>query len=89
MAVDSPIGHPGVNELLDGALIFSTRAVVKLAGAAHAQGLLGALLVKGLAPKIQRILADPWSKAFEFESNVAVQSFMGPVVLGVTRAPSL
>ena len=89
MAVDSPIGHLGVNKFLDGAVIFSTRAVVKLAGAAHAQGLMGALLVKDLAPKFQRILADPWSKAFEFESNVAVQSFMGPVVLGVTRAPSL
>lgn len=89
MAVDSPIGHLGVNELLDGALIFSTRAVVKLAGTAHAQGLMGALLVKGLAPKIQRSLAGSRPKAFEFEPNVAVQSFMSPVVLGVARAPSL
>jgi hypothetical protein len=64
MAVNSPIGQLGVNELLDGVVIFSTRAVIKLAEAAHARGLTGALLVKGLEPKIQRILADPWSKGF-------------------------
>jgi hypothetical protein len=50
---------------------------------------MGALLVKGLAPKIQRILAGSRSKALEFEPNIAVQSFMSPVVLGMARTAPL
>jgi len=45
---------------------------------------MGTLLVKFLTPKIQRLLAGLSSKAFQLQTDVAMQPFVGPVVLGMT-----
>src|SRR5262249_47625517 len=49
--VDSPPDHLGIVQLLHPAAIAPSRMLIKLSGTTHSKGLMGALLVKLLAPQ--------------------------------------
>src|SRR5262249_3190175 len=56
--VDSPADHLRIVQLLHPALIAPSRMLIKLTGTPHSKGLMGALLVKLLAPQFQAMLID-------------------------------
>ena len=47
---------------------------------------MGALLVKLLAPQLQAMLGDP-AQGLELRADIAMQTFMGSVVLGMAGRP--
>jgi len=58
---------------------------IKFTRTAHSKGLMGALLIKLLAPQFQTILIDA-AQALQFQTDIATQAFVRSVVLGMPGA---
>src|SRR5262249_43919574 len=86
--VDSARDHLWIVQLLDSAPISTSRMLIKFARTTHTKGLVGALLVKLLAPQFQAILIDS-AQTLELQADIAMQTFVGPIVLRMPGAASL
>ena len=84
MAADPSQAHLGIIQILGRAFIFALRRKVDFPRAAHAQRLVRPLIVKALTPQIQGGLIA-LAACFQLAADIAVQSLMGAVVLGMAR----
>ena len=61
---------------------------IKFTRTTHSKGFMGALLVKLLAPQFQAVLID-LAQTLKLQANIAMQAFVGPIVLRMPGAASL